>query len=804
MKHRKLPPLEDERTASAPAPKLKSALKQRSPEPAPRSEAKPVRSAMKKPANSGNETEPSGPSEAPKPIKSAMKKSADPPSPQRSALKTKPQVENIGSGPELEPGLRLSMEMQDPSLWSPKGLCRHYYLLAAQRRDAPKVSKPVRAQGAQGAASQPVESFAEKRPSLFRSRTLESAGRMSKAIVAAEAFQAEDEYEISPLKDYLVAKKPDVDALRAALVALPSAKWLDASLDATPPAMPSPLIHAVAGIQPGLVQLLVEFKADVSKQYQGKSMLKGWIKPNTPLLDCVQNRKARFVGTMLGDRLESIEQLLQPSAPAKETWRPTRAGKGRPSIQMVCSRGIMQHTQGHPSQKYSFSINFSSTTASCIREGVDIKAGDGYAIKAGMKVDATTGQDLEAQLWTEIGILKKLEHEHIIRLFETFEEESCIYMVLELCTGGELFDRLLLAGSFPEKTVMRFACQMASAIQHLHGLGICHRDIQAESFLMADEQLTEESSIKLTDFRMAKEFKGELTTKTGALHYLAPEMLTSKGYGTKVDIWSLGVLVFVMSSGTFPFDSSHELGILSAVGAGSYSFSSESWLNFSEEAKELVRKALVVEPSKRIDAKGFLEQPRMRQAAADGALSISKGGAGRSQAESIRSSLSLLADSLTNDQVTDLRKLCEELDSAQTGMVELGHCRDRIVKMVPESKAAEFTALLSQEHLLKKLNYRLLVGEMLARRCQLRRQAARSVFDYFDIDKNDGISLWEISQALGQETELHEAKDAIVSKEVAAIWKEMRRAFGQREMDETEFTFEEFFSELSAATEVNP
>ncbi|KAJ1467646.1 kinase-like domain-containing protein, partial [Baffinella frigidus] len=160
----------------------------------------------------------------------------------------------------------------------------------------------------------------------------------------------------------------------------------------------------------------------------------------------------------------------------------------------------------------------------------------------------------------EIAIMKKVDHPNCIKLHEVYDEKSKMYMVLDLVTGGELFDRIIARGHYSEKDAATMMTDALSALKYLHGMGIVHRDLKPENLLYAsgDEKDPMYDVIKLADFGLAKVVQGgndhTMTTTCGTPGYVAPEVLEQKGgYGPEVDVWSMGVIMYILLCGFPPF-----------------------------------------------------------------------------------------------------------------------------------------------------------------------------------------------------------------------------------------------------------
>lgn len=148
-------------------------------------------------------------------------------------------------------------------------------------------------------------------------------------------------------------------------------------------------------------------------------------------------------------------------------------------------------------------------------------------------------------LQTEIEILSQLDHPNILKIFEVFEEKDYIFLVLELLKGGELFDRIVEKDNYSEKEAADTVRPIVDAIRYCHKFGIIHRDLKPENLLYATEAST--SIIKITDFGVARYVDNELaTTACGTPNYVAPEIISGNGYSKEVDLWSIGVIMYIM------------------------------------------------------------------------------------------------------------------------------------------------------------------------------------------------------------------------------------------------------------------
>ncbi len=218
----------------------------------------------------------------------------------------------------------------------------------------------------------------------------------------------------------------------------------------------------------------------------------------------------------------------------------------------------------------------------------------------------------------EVQIMKHVNHPNCIAFHDMFESKEKIYIVMELLTGGELFDRIIDAGHFSETEAANCFKQIMDAVKYLHEIGIVHRDIKPENILYSTREPS--SLVKLADFGLGKmlDVHGTKNTMThmktvcGTPSYLAPEVIERKGYGKECDIWSSGVILYILLSGCPPFDQSLPITrLFKDILAAKYDFPDDCWHGVSADAKDLVRKMLVVNTQRRFTPEQVLGHPWM-------------------------------------------------------------------------------------------------------------------------------------------------------------------------------------------------
>ena len=255
-----------------------------------------------------------------------------------------------------------------------------------------------------------------------------------------------------------------------------------------------------------------------------------------------------------------------------------------------------------------------------VRRAIDRRTGQARAVKviAGRSMMNKAFSEADVTFEAEVSILRELEHPYVVKLVDFYVGPTAVYLVMDLLEGGDLFDRIIRKGRYSETESRRVMRRLLSAIYYLHeDRQVVHRDLKPENILL--EAVDNDVDIQLTDFGLAKAVNGEgLKTFCGTPLYFAPEILqrrhTVQGrgrYGKQADMWSLGVILYVLLSGTPPFDLGN--GIEAVGGAYRIQFPMDTWAFVSDGAKDLVRKLLVTDPRKRMSVRDACVHPWILQ-----------------------------------------------------------------------------------------------------------------------------------------------------------------------------------------------
>lgn len=208
----------------------------------------------------------------------------------------------------------------------------------------------------------------------------------------------------------------------------------------------------------------------------------------------------------------------------------------------------------------------------------------------------------------EFQILKQIDNPNVIRMYEFYDTQDKFYIVQELAKGGELYDELEEQGNFSEKDTALLIKQVLSCLKYLHSQNVIHRDINLENILLESNKDYEQ--LKIIDFGLATTFEDgvKLTEVAGKIHYLAPEVLED-GYGPKYDVWSVGVIAYILLAGFAPFEAEQDAHIRELIVEGNLSFDDPEWQSVSQQAKDFVAYLLTHEDADRPTAEQALRHP---------------------------------------------------------------------------------------------------------------------------------------------------------------------------------------------------
>jgi len=374
-----------------------------------------------------------------------------------------------------------------------------------------------------------------------------------------------------------------------------------------------------------------------------------------------------------------------------------------------------------------------------------------FAVK-GFKLNGVSSEKKE-ELEAEAEIFLSLDHPHVCRLVDVYESESELSLVMECMGGGELFDRVTEQKKFSERDAADATWQMLLAINYIHNHGIVHRDLKLENFLY-DEK--DSKHLKLIDFGFSKIWDTNVKMKLscGTLAYVAPEVL-AKSYTSKCDLWSLGVISFILLAGYMPF-SGGQAAQIKAIQEGRYHIKKVVWDKISEQGCGFVRALLEVDATKRLTAEQALQHAwivNREEMSSD--LNVDQGivdslAAFAQASQFRRACMSLMAWSLSNDERAQVRQAFIELDLDKTGTIKCGELKTVLQEKFHidcQQATTIFAALdTNNDH---EIHYSDFLAAMVSSRIQMHDSLVEGAFRRFDSDNSGFITGENIKVVLG-------------------------------------------------------
>lgn len=292
----------------------------------------------------------------------------------------------------------------------------------------------------------------------------------------------------------------------------------------------------------------------------------------------------------------------------------------------------------------------------------------------------------------EINILSKMDHPNIIKLFEVFEDKRYVYLVMEECIGGELFDKIIdkLQNDtiFTEREAAKIFKQVMSAVCYCHKEGICHRDLKPENLLLLNKK--DDSPIKVIDFGLSNIFKdttgkeSKMTTKVGTAYYVSPEVLAGN-YDEKCDIWSAGIILYILLCGDPPFNGPNDNEIYRRIKQKKFSYSNPLWKNISDQAKDLINKMLT-DPEKRLTAEQVLQHTWIKDLAPHSNEAILKLNINNLKTYSNSSKIkkavmTFICSRMKDEEVSNLKEIFISIDKNGDGHLSLEEVKEGMKKI---------------------------------------------------------------------------------------------------------------------------
>jgi len=390
---------------------------------------------------------------------------------------------------------------------------------------------------------------------------------------------------------------------------------------------------------------------------------------------------------------------------------------------------------------------------------------------------------------TEVKILQTMDHPNVIKLFEYFEDDVNVYLVTEICEGGELFDRIIAAEFFDEQQAANIFRQILMALNYCHSEKVCHRDLKPENFLFVDK--SDDSDLKIIDFGLSKIIQAgsglkRMKTRAGTPYYISPEVL-SGSYDMSCDMWSAGCMLYILLCGYPPFYGDDNQEILQMVQTGKFDFDGEEWDDISNDAKDLIKK-LICKPEVRLTAEEALKHRWVRNLTKK---AVDKGAIRKLNVNNMKKfqkgeklkqvALMAIAVQIDPNDVIELKKIFQELDKDGNGSVSLEELhtglgeRENGEQLLTILQAADTDGNGT-------INYTEFIAATMDAKIFMRDSYLKTAFNMFDTDNSGKISGDEINKLLSGD----EFKDIYTPDQLAEAIAEVDKN-GDGEIDFEEF-----------------
>ncbi|KAJ4755889.1 Calcium-dependent protein kinase family protein [Rhynchospora pubera] len=342
---------------------------------------------------------------------------------------------------------------------------------------------------------------------------------------------------------------------------------------------------------------------------------------------------------------------------------------------------------------------------------------------------------------------------NIISIEGAYEDNLHVHVVMELCTGGELFDRIIKRGHYSEKRAAELARVIVTVVEACHSLGVMHRDLKPENFLFVNED--ENAPLKAIDFGLSIFFKPDevFNDVVGSPYYVAPEVLR-KCYGPEADVWSAGVIIYILLSGVPPFWAETEQGIFEQVLNGKLDFDSDPWPKISDSAKDLVRRILVRNPKKRLTAHEVLCHPWLQIEGMAPDRPLDSAVLTRLKQFSAtnhfkKMALRVIAENLSEEEIAGLKEMFKMIDTDNSGQITFEELKAGLARVGAHLDEPEVKALMEAADIDNSgtIDYAEFVAATMHWNKARRDDYLLAAFEYFDRDRSGYITHDELQKA---------------------------------------------------------
>ncbi|PRQ28452.1 putative protein kinase CAMK-CDPK family [Rosa chinensis] len=380
--------------------------------------------------------------------------------------------------------------------------------------------------------------------------------------------------------------------------------------------------------------------------------------------------------------------------------------------------------------------------------------GDTYACKSILKRKLVSKSDRD-DIKREIQIMQHMSGQpNVVEIKGAYEDRYSVHLVMELCAGGELFDRIIAQGVYSERAAAAIVRDIVNVVHSCHVMAVMHRDLKPENFLLSSKG--EGAMLKGTDFGLSVFIEEGKVYRdiVGSAYYVAPEVLR-RSYGKEIDIWSAGVILYILLSGVPPFWAETERGIFNAILEGVVDFESQPWPSISDGAKDLVRKMLTQDPKKRITSLKVLEHPWLRVGgeASDKPIDsavLSRMKQLRAMNKLKKLALKVIAENLSEEEIKGLKAMFTSMDTDKSGTITYEELKTGLARIGSRLSETEVRQLMDAADVdgNGSIDYIEFISATMHRQRLERDEHLYKAFQYFDKDSSGYITRDELEAAM--------------------------------------------------------
>uniref|UniRef100_A0ACD5YVU1 Uncharacterized protein n=1 Tax=Avena sativa TaxID=4498 RepID=A0ACD5YVU1_AVESA len=477
-----------------------------------------------------------------------------------------------------------------------------------------------------------------------------------------------------------------------------------------------------------------------------------------------------------GDDALIIQQTLE-RAPHRNTMR----GGGH-QHQLSSPTAVLGHHTPPLRDLYALGRKLGQGQFGTTYLATDLATGTPYACKSIAKRKLLTPEDVD-DVRREIQIMHHISgHDSVVTIKGAYEDAMYVHIVMELCEGGELFDRIVHRSYFSERRAAEIARVIVGVVEECHSLGVMHRDLKPENFLLKDKDEDNGNNngnggdgsinLKAIDFGLSVFFKpGQIFSDVvGSPYYVAPEVLC-KHYGPEADVWTAGVIVYILLSGVPPFWAETQQGIFDAVLNGAIDFDSDPWPKISDSAKDLIRKMLRSPPADRLTAHQVLCHPWIIEngVAPDAPLDpavLSRLKQFSAMNRLKKMALRVIARNLSEEELAGLKEMFKAMDTDGSGAITFDELKEGLKRLGSNLNESEIRDLMEAADVDNSgtIDYDEFIAATVHMNKLEREEHLLAAFAYFDKDGSGYITVDELEEACREHNMADVGIDDIISE----------------------------------------